>query len=120
MAAKDPAEFMESLNSQDPEKAMIIQELREIARSINPALEERVMYNGIVVYCDRNAVCGFFPRKQHVTVELERGVELEDDSGELEGSGVNRRHIKVRSALEIRERNVEGWLVRAFEINASP
>lgn len=99
----------------DAHKHRIVLKLRELAVAIAPDSHERVMYGGIVVYLQR-PVCGFFVHRQHVTVELERGIEIQDTWGVLEGKGKNRRHLKLGCMADLAGKRVETYLQRAFAL----
>jgi hypothetical protein len=47
----------------------------------------------------------------------EQGIYLSDPDGLLEGTGENMRHVKVRSAKEIRAGLFSAWVKRAVEMN---
>ncbi len=100
----------------DADKHRIVLKLRELADTIAPDSHERVMYGGIVVYLQR-PVCGFFVHQKHVTVELERGVEIPDTWGVLEGTGKNRRHLKLTCMDDLSSKRVKTYLQRAFALN---
>lgn len=106
--------FLSSLAEDAPLQHQLISELRNTVRNICPEAEERFMYGGIVAYAGR-AVCGYFSRADHVTVELERGCDLSDSWGVLEGTGKNRRHIKLRSGDSLDGKHVRDYLEQAFE-----
>lgn len=106
-------QFLDGLERDDPVKHAIIMQVRALAWRLCPQAQERFMYNGIVVYAGA-PVCGYFARKAHVTVELERGCDLADPAGVLEGTGKNRRHIKLQSSDDIAARHLEDYLSRAF------
>lgn len=108
-------QFLADLERDDPVKHHIIMQLRTLVDRLCPEARERFMYNGIVVFAG-SPVCGYFARKAHVTVELERGCDLADPAGVLEGKGKNRRHIKLLSSDDIASRQVEDYLARAFAL----
>ncbi len=112
-------QFLGDLEQFAPDKYQIIMQLRQLVDRICPKMQERIMYNGIVVYAG-DMVCGYFPRKAHVTVELVRGIDLEDPIGVLEGTGKIRRHIKLRSPADISTLHLEDYLTRAFSLAATP
>lgn len=52
------------------------------------------MYGGIVFVLE-TPFCGIFVRKQYITLELSGGPEMGDPENLLEGSGKQRRHLKI-------------------------
>jgi len=114
MHKKKIDKFLSSLEQDAPFHHKIIRQLQGAVRKICPEAEERFMYGGIVVYAGV-PVCGYFARANHVTLELEGGVNLTDTWGVLEGKGKNRRHIKLRAGDSLAEKHVEAYLKQAFE-----
>ena len=70
-------QFLDDLESFMPDKAEIITELRKIALQIMPEALEIMMYGGIVYKTDR-LLCGLFARKKHISIEFEKGTEMDD------------------------------------------
>ena len=87
-------EFIQDIQAFDREKADIVISIRELVLDIAPNAQQKMMYGGIVFISDR-LFCGIFARKEYVTVEFDRGAEMDDLKGLLEGSGKNRRHLKI-------------------------
>ena len=72
---------------------------RQTIRAVAPEATERVMYGGIM-FSDDAQFCGVFAYREHVSVEFGRGCDLTDSHGVLEGSGKQRRHIKLHSPAD--------------------
>jgi hypothetical protein len=51
-----------------------------------------------------------------VTIEFDRGVELKDPMGFLEGSGKYRRHLKIRSMADVKTKKPKGFISQSFEL----
>ncbi len=58
----------------NPELAPVIRTLREMVLEIAPDAEEKVMYGGLIYQIPGRIFCGLFMRKQHVSVEFDRGI----------------------------------------------
>jgi len=77
------------------------------------------MYGGIIFLSDR-PFCGLFVRKEHITVEFDRGAEMDDPKGLLEGSGKHRRHLKVHSYNDIKQKQAEFYIAQSFGLEDRP
>ncbi len=88
----------------------IVQAVRALAREVLGDVSEEVKYGGIVFSSPR-AFGGVFAYKEHVTLELSRGADIDDALGWLEGAGKKRRHIKLTSLAQIAEKRLAEYLV---------
>ena len=84
-----------------------------------PKAGHRPMYGGIVFERElgtpKTCVCGIYAYNEHMSVEFTHGAAFSDPLGVLEGAGKHRRHIKLRSMGDILAKDVEGYIVRAFQ-----
>lgn len=94
----------------NPGLSPVIRSLREMVRAFAPDAEEKVMYGGLIYQLPGRMFCGLFLRKQHVSVEFDRGDRMADPEGLLEGSGKFRRHLKIRSFDDVEEKQVEPFI----------
>ncbi len=97
-----------------PQKAAIVQQVRELVNSISPDIGERVMYGGIMFTLDTD-FGGVFVYKNHVSVEFGNGVHMRDPEGLLEGRGKLRRHIKLHSLDDIENRQLASFIRQAAD-----
>lgn len=102
------------------EKQKIIAELQGLIIKIAPKSVSKVMYGGMVyarsVSQSKSLFCGIFVRKDYVTLELDGGPNLIDPKGILEGEGKTRRHIKLHSLSEVKEKEVKVFIKQAFDM----
>jgi len=98
-----------------PELTKIIRSLRDIVLEIAPKSEEKVMYGGVVFISDR-MFCGIFLRKKYVTVEFDRGCEMNNDQKHLEGSGKYRRHLKIYNKEDIEKKKAKDYILESFNL----
>jgi hypothetical protein len=105
---------------QAKEAREIVGFVREIVVGVAPDANEKAMYGGIVFelghLTPKRLFCGAFVRKEYVTVEFDRGVELRDPKGFLEGIGKYRRHIKVRAMSDVQAKDLEGFINQSFRL----
>ena len=97
----------------EPRQALVLR-LREMVLALDPAITEEVKYGGLL-FSGAAPFCGVFFYAGHVSLELGRGAELPDPAGALEGSGKLRRHLKLRSLEDVRERQVSMYLDLAYQ-----
>lgn len=81
-------------------------------------MSEEIKYNALLFSSDVQ-FCGVFAYKHHVCVEFDSGAKISDALGHLEGSGKDRRHIKLRSAQETNAKSVAHYLPLALEAASS-
>ncbi len=106
-------EFLEDVLMIDAEKYEIMQILRKIVFSIYPKVSERMMYGGIM-FSIENDFGGIFVRKNHVSFEFGNGFQMDDPDNILEGKGQSRRHLKIRSLTDIKDKKVEFFVNQAL------
>ncbi len=98
----------------DFEKYDILMKLRNVVFSINPQIQERVMYGGIM-FSHIDDWGGIFVRKNHISFEFVLGVQMKDSDGFLEGKGKLRRHLKLRSSKEIESKKGAYFVKQSLE-----
>lgn len=97
--------FIEELERFMPEKAKIVLALRDMILNVKPGIAEGFMYGGLVYKTDY-LVWGIFSAKNHITIEFVKGHVLEDPFSVLQGTGKERRHIKIKTFDEIENKRV--------------
>ena len=107
--------FLSSLTIDAPLHHQTISELRDATHKISSEAEERFMYGGILAYYKGVVVCGYFARKNHISLEFAEGAELTDKWDALEGSGKKRRHIKLQPGESLAKNHVGSYLKQAFK-----
>ena len=97
--------FLEEIMICKSEQYSILQKLREIVFEKYPQVKERMMYGGIM-FSLKNDFGGVFIRKNHVSFEFGKGFIMKDPKKLLEGTGEFRRHLKIKSLDDIKNKNV--------------
>lgn len=97
--------------------------LIEVITEIAPDAVLVNRYGGLVFEAQagvhRSIFCGIFEFTAHVGLEFNRGAQLGDPDGLLEGNGRYRKHIKLRSVEDIAARGVAGFVAQAYALVAA-
>lgn len=87
----------------------IIEAVRAQVKKTFKSASEEVKYGGIL-FSSEVQFCGVFAYKEHVSVEFGSGAKIKDDIGHLEGSGKGRRHLKLKSVAELKDKKLAEYL----------
>jgi hypothetical protein len=90
----------------DDEKFNILRKLRDIVFKQHPKVKERIMYGGIM-FSLADDFGGLFASKKHVSFEFSHGFKMKDPKTILEGTGKFRRHLKITSTADIKDKDVD-------------
>lgn len=104
--------FLEEIMMFDDEKFNILQELRKVVFKNYKNTDERMMYGGIMFSLE-NDFGGIFASKNHVSFEFTNGFIMKDPKKLLEGTGKFRRHLKIRSLSDIKDKKVDFFVKQA-------
>lgn len=107
--------FIENIKVLDTTKFQILEKVREIVFDNYPEVKERIMYGGIM-FSLIDDFAGLFVRKNHVSLEFSYGVKFDDSKNLLEGKGIYRRHLKLRSLEDIKIKEVGFFVSHIIEI----
>ena len=110
------AKLLRDFEIVSPELGKIIRFLRKSALKIAPNAEEKIMYGGIMLTTPGRMFCGLFLRKNHVSVEFDFGILLNDPDNYLEGTGEQRRHLKIRGEKEIKTKLAENFIEQSYKL----
>ena len=105
--------FLDEIIIFESEKFNILNSMREIVFKTYPETDERIMYGGIMFSLNNEDFGGLFVRKNHISFEFSKGFLMKDPNQFLEGSGKFRRHLKIRSADDIRNKDVGSFVKQA-------
>ena len=91
----------------------IVEAVRALVQKTFETTSEEVKYGGILF---RSGVQfgGVFAYKAHVTVEFGSGSKITDTFGFLEGTGKGRRHLKLMSVAQIKDKKLAQYLALAL------
>jgi len=106
--------FTQDILFMDEDKGETIISLIKLVLEIAPIAKEEIKYGGLVFASDKRLFCGIFVRKNHISVEFDRGAEMQDPNNFLEGSGKNRRHLKIFQQEDIKNKKVEYYIKQSI------
>jgi hypothetical protein len=113
-------QFEEILAGHSPKIISLVNTLRELVQSADPELAEEVKTGwGNITYSKNGVVCAVSPHKAHVNLHFYKGVQLDDPSGLLEGSGKELRHVKIRTLEDIRRDAIIQLVQAAVKIDVA-
>lgn len=108
--------FIQDILFMDEDKGEIVISLRKLVLEIAPSAEEEIKYGGLVFVKDKKLFCGIFVRKNHISVEFDRGAEMQDQNNFLEGIGKNRRHLKIFQQEDVKNKNAEYYIKQSLSL----
>jgi hypothetical protein len=91
----------------------ILKICRGLVREIAPDAHEEIKWGALVFFSDR-PFCGLMPYSKYVSVIFDRGAEIEDSDGLLEGGGKAMRHLKIRQQGDITAKKVRDYIARSY------
>jgi len=98
--------FLDEIMIIDAEKHNFLIEMRKIVFNIHPSTDERMMYGGIMFSLNSEDFGGLFVRQKHISFEFSKGFLMKDPNKFLEGNGKFRRHLKIRTNVDIKNKDI--------------
>ena len=95
----------------------VLKGLRALVKKTIAGCEEYVNPWKIPSFDSNGTACGFMTGKEHVTFIFLRGAALPDPEGLLEGTGKSVRHVKVRTAADVKKPGLKKLIVEAAKLN---
>ena len=95
----------------------VMKGLRTLVKRTIAGCEEYVNPWKIPSFDSNGTLCGFMTGKEHVTFIFLRGAALPDPEGLLEGTGKHVRHVKVRTAADVKKPALKKLIVEAAKLN---
>jgi hypothetical protein len=100
-----------------PKLLLLAQRLRQLMKKTVAGVKESVNPWKIPTFESNGPMCFFMVGKNHVTFGFLRGTALQDPAGLLEGTGKNVRHVKLRTAEELKRSELKKLIVEAANLN---
>ena len=105
--------LLEDIRLVSEERHAVVEAVRALVKKTIHPITEEVKYGGILFASDI-PFCGVFAYKEHVSLEFSRGARIDDALGHLEGAGKGRRHIKLMSLVDIKNKKLAEYLPLAL------
>ena len=105
------------IEAKDGELGEVAQSLRRMVKKLVPDTTESVNPWKIPTFESNGPMCFFMIGKDHVTFGFLRGTSLPDPAELLEGTGKNLRHVKLRTAEDLREPALKKLVLAAARLN---
>ncbi len=113
MATKSVQSLLEDIRLLSEQNYEIVEAVRVLVRKTFATSSEEVKYGGIL-FTPGVQFGGVFAYKAHVTVEFGSGAKMTDTFGFLEGAGKGRRHVKLMSVAQIKDKKLAQYLPLAL------
>ena len=113
MTKKSVQALLEDIRLVSEQNYEIVEAVRSLVRKTFETSSEEVKYGGIL-FTSGVQFGGVFAYNAHVTVEFGSGAKIDDIFGFLEGAGKGRRHIKLQSVSQIKEKKLAEYLLLAL------
>ncbi len=108
--------FLQDLDLVEESKRKIIIALRQLVLEIAPTAKEEIKYGGLVYLIEARLFCGIFIRKNHISLEFDKGAEIQDMDSFLEGSGKYRRHLKFFKQEDIKNKKAAYYIKQCYKL----
>jgi hypothetical protein len=112
MATKSVQSLIEDIRLLSETNYEIVEAVRALVKKTFKSTSEEVKYGGIL-FSSTVQFCGVFAYKEHVSIEFGSGAKIKDDFGLLEGAGKGRRHLKLKSIAELKDKKLAEYLALA-------
>jgi hypothetical protein len=113
MTKKSVQALLEDIRLVSEQNYEIVEAVRALVKETFEITSEEVKYGGIL-FASGVQFGGVFSYKAHVTVEFTSGSKITDTCGFLEGTGKRRRHIKLMSVAQIKDKKLAQYLSLAL------
>lgn len=113
MTKKSVQALLEEIRLVSEQNYEIVEAVRALVKKTFETTSEEVKYGGIL-FTSGVQFGGVFSYKAHVTVEFGSGSKITDTFGFLEGAGKGRRHVKLMSVAQIKDKKLAQYLSLAL------
>lgn len=101
--------------TEDWQKTLLL-ELRGIIKTAAPDAEEALKW-GQPCYSRNSLFCYLQRAKGHVTIGFQKGSQMSDPAGVLQGSGKTMRHLRFEQNADIDETQCSALLMEALRLD---
>ena len=109
-------DFKEFVSVLEPDKYAIVRALRGAVQGVSTDIVESIKWNALCFFKGDRPFVGIMPYKKYISVIFDRGSEMTDELGVLEGSGKQMRHIKIHTMDEIKQKKVVQYIRNSYSV----
>ena len=114
MTKKSVQKLLKDIRLVSEQNYQIVEAVRALVKKTIERTSEEVKYGGIL-FTSGVQFGGVFAYKAHVRVEFGNGAKINDPFGFLEGTGKGRRHVKLMSVAQIKDKKLAQYLSLALQ-----
>ncbi len=114
MTKKSVQDLLKDIRLVSEQNNEIVEAVRALVKNTFETTSEELKYGGIL-FNSGIQFGGVFAYKTHVTVEFGNGAKIIDPFGFLEGTGKGRRHVKLMSMSQIKDKKLAQYLSLALQ-----
>lgn len=118
MKTKYPATHDQYLRSKNLGQQEAANQLRALVKKTLPKSKESINPWHVPIFESSGPICYYMAGMNHITLGFIRGTSLPDPEGLLEGTGKNLRHVKIKSADDLKRKGLRELLKSAAALNA--
>ena len=100
-----------------PEHRGIVEQVRQYMRELAPDAQEVISY-GIPAFKGNRVLAVISPTKKDITLAFSHSAEFEDKYGLLQGVGKVSKHLKFKTASEVKKEVVRYYITQAMDLDS--
>ncbi len=112
-------EIDQLIKNNSVEAQQLVYDLRKLIRRLVPQAKEKIYKGwGVIDYQlgNKRDFISIGPQKKYANLYFMHGVDLPDPGHLLEGSGKNMRHVKIRTAEDLKRKTLHALISKASKL----
>jgi hypothetical protein len=101
----------------DEKKERIVMQVERLATKICPECAREIKWNALCYFKGGRPFVGILPYSKYTQVIFDRGSELKDPKGLLEGKGKLMKHIKIFDIEDLQNKKVADYIQQSFMLD---
>ena len=98
----------------DDEKLKIVRQIEKLTTEVCSTCEKDIKWNALCFFKEDRPFVGILPYSKYTQVIFDRGAELQDPEGLLEGKGKLMKHIKIYEIEDIKNKKISSYIKQSF------
>lgn len=107
-------DFNEFYGKLDDEKEKIVGEIEKLVIKTCSECNKDIKWNALCYFKGDRPFVGILPYSKYTQVIFDRGAELQDPNGLLEGKGKLMKHIKIFKIADIKNKKIADYIQQSF------